>query len=611
MELLSSWCSNGSLPKSYVLPPEARPGNLIVPLGKSIPVIDLQGNDRNETIRQILKAGKEFGFFQIINHGVPKDLMDETMKVAEEFHAMSGLDKERECLKDPNGSCKLYTSSYTYPREEFHLWRDALTHPCRPLDQQIQFWPENPTGYSNGKLNGAEHRVVTNSRDARTTVSFFVYPSDECLIGPAKALVNASNPAIYKPFKFADFYIASYVKPDKEALKELIYNSRVPGVGSTVVPLDGVANGRPPDPARQAVLPSRLERSATPVNVEDQQVVKRSRGESDEVMDIGVEAILGKQVGGVMPSDEGDVYQGTVVRANPSFRDMLMGGLSDGHKISLILDLDVDIQEEDVKFSMVNGTPAICFSDRVMEEANAKQQVDTSEKKSALPKDRFAVLASDVNEIEIREEELRLGEHGVSDAPSVEDEVGEGLVDIGNVQEDSMVARKVGGEENRVVLRGSGLKMLGIGSNKISTEDDQGVTDNVAVTDVVIQEPVTLNADAHTTVRIVERGADLAHKKGVGRRSASGLTEVAVKGIPHVGGTRGGGRVRNQVRRKQITCQPSRVGLDDWVGNMDRELEESGRSDEIPSVGDVDQILIAGDNVQWRENGSFDRNSKQ
>ncbi|KAK8693993.1 hypothetical protein V6N13_071557 [Hibiscus sabdariffa] len=225
MELLSNWCSNGSLPESYVLPPEARPGNPIVPLEKSIPVIDLQGNDRKETIRQILKTGKEFGFFQIINHGVSKDSMDETMKVAEEFHAMSGLDKERECLKDPNGSCKLYTSSYAYPREEFHLWRDALTHPCRPLDQHIQFWPENPTGYSNGKLNGAEHRVVTNSRDARTTVSFFVYPSDECLIGPAKALVNASNPAIYKPFKYADFVIASYVNPDKEALEDLIYKS--------------------------------------------------------------------------------------------------------------------------------------------------------------------------------------------------------------------------------------------------------------------------------------------------------------------------------------------------------------------------------------------------
>ena len=84
---------------------------------------------------------------QVINHGVSEDLMDETMNVAEEFHAMPGLDKERECSKDPNGSCKLYTSSYVYPREDFHYWRDAVTHPCRPLVECIQFWPEKPTRY--------------------------------------------------------------------------------------------------------------------------------------------------------------------------------------------------------------------------------------------------------------------------------------------------------------------------------------------------------------------------------------------------------------------------------------------------------------------------------
>ncbi|KAL4333752.1 hypothetical protein GQ457_07G002590 [Hibiscus cannabinus] len=505
-------------------------------------------------------------------------------------------------------------------------------------------------------------------------------------------------------------------------------SARLPGVGTTVVPLSGVANDRPPDLARQAVIPPRLERSATPVNVEDQQVVKRSRGEGDEVMDIGVEEILGKQVGGSMPSEEGDVNQGNVVRANPSFCDMLMGGSSDVQKTSSIPDLDVDIQEEDVKFSMggggshklgewyylarfavaedvsrvltggpwlvygsyltvqpwsrdfsteldhpdkivvwarlpglpyryytksmfryiagvigrivqidynteegkrgrfaqlaivvdlnkplvsgilldgvfqkveYKGLPTICYScgcyghtydacKKVMEEANAKQWVDTSEKISALPKDRFgpwmqvsnrragkvsenkiiannerlsrgkakvvasrfAVLASDVNEIEIREEELSLGEHGVSDVPV----------------KDSMVAKKVGGDENRVVLRGYGSETLGIGSNKTSTKDDQGVKGAVAAKDVVIQEPVTLNADAHTAVWIVERGADLAPKKGVGRRNASGLTEVAVKGNPRVGGTGGGGRVGNQVRRKQIARQPSRVGLDDWWG---------------------------------------------
>ena len=65
---------------------------------------------------------------------------------------------------------------------------------------------------------------MTNSRDARTTVSYFVYPSDQSLIEPAKALVNACNPAIYKAFKFVDFVTAFIHKPDNtgQAVKELI-----------------------------------------------------------------------------------------------------------------------------------------------------------------------------------------------------------------------------------------------------------------------------------------------------------------------------------------------------------------------------------------------------
>ncbi|KAL4323250.1 hypothetical protein GQ457_11G015960 [Hibiscus cannabinus] len=553
------------------------------------------------------------------------------------------------------------------------------------------------------------------------------------------------------------------VSPQSEEVSK--FSARVPGVGSTVVSLDGVANGRPPDPGRQAVLPPRLERSATPVNVEDQQAVKRSRGARDEVMDIGEEVILGKPVSGIMQSDAGAVNQGYSAHSNPSFRDMLMGGLSAGHKVSSIPDLDVDIQEEDVKFSIVNGTPTICFSDRlhalvdaklehsviirllgrsigynallnrirgpwlvygsyltvqpwsrdfsteldhpdkivvwarlpglpyryyridynteegklgrfarlavvvdlnkplvpgilvdgvfqkveyeglpmicyscgryghtddacqrVMEEANAKRQGDRSEKKSTLLTERFgpwmqvsnrrarkvpettsianyerlnrgkakvvasrfAVLASDVNEIELQDEEIRLGDHGVGDIPSVENDVGDGLGANEFFHEDNVVARKEGGEENRDVLRGSGQR------GKVY----------VAASDVVIQESVTLNADTHTAVRIVERGADLVHKRGVGRRSTPGLTEVAVKGIPRAGGARGGGRAGNLVCKKQVSRQLDRVGLDDWVGNMDRELEESGRSDERPLVEEVEQNLIASTKVHWRENGA-------
>ncbi|KAK9001923.1 hypothetical protein V6N11_024618 [Hibiscus sabdariffa] len=69
-------------------------------------------------------------------------------------------------------------------------------------------------------------------------------------------------------------------------------NSRVSGTGALNAPLNEINGGRPPDPARSVMVPSQLERLANPVNEEDQQVVKCSRRESDEVMDIGVEEII-------------------------------------------------------------------------------------------------------------------------------------------------------------------------------------------------------------------------------------------------------------------------------------------------------------------------------
>ena len=61
--LVSSWYNDRSLPESYILPPEDRPGML--PLGKNIPVVDLGAPDQTDILQQILEASQEFGMFQV------------------------------------------------------------------------------------------------------------------------------------------------------------------------------------------------------------------------------------------------------------------------------------------------------------------------------------------------------------------------------------------------------------------------------------------------------------------------------------------------------------------------------------------------------------------
>jgi len=68
---------------------------------------------------------------------------------------------------------------------------------------------------TNGRLLGAEHRVVTNSKSARTSVAYFIYPSFSRMIEPAQELVDETTPPIYKSMSFGEFRKNFYDKGPK------------------------------------------------------------------------------------------------------------------------------------------------------------------------------------------------------------------------------------------------------------------------------------------------------------------------------------------------------------------------------------------------------------
>lgn len=317
-KLVSSRSNLQSLSEKYIFPEEIRPGKVAIALGESIPVIDLgdkAGQNRANIAQEILKACQEFGFFQVINHGVSKELMNDTMSVFNEVFEMPTEYLADFYSEDLNRSCRLFTSSNSYANEDVHNWRDFLRHACHPdLDAHIQQWPEKPTRYrqvvgnyatevmkltsgileliseglglesgyfggklsetsllsvnryppcpdpsltlglpkhcdpnlitillqgdvcglqvfkdgewigvgpvpnafvinigyqlqiiSNNKLKGAEHRAVTNSKDARTSAAFFVSPRGDSIIEPARELIKADNRPLYRAFEFREF----------------------------------------------------------------------------------------------------------------------------------------------------------------------------------------------------------------------------------------------------------------------------------------------------------------------------------------------------------------------------------------------------------------------
>lgn len=82
VQSLSESCID-SIPQRYIKPLSDRPSiNSILETTNNIPIIDLRGlystnpHEKASTFKQISEACKEWGFFQIVNHGVSHDLMD-------------------------------------------------------------------------------------------------------------------------------------------------------------------------------------------------------------------------------------------------------------------------------------------------------------------------------------------------------------------------------------------------------------------------------------------------------------------------------------------------------------------------------------------------------
>ncbi|KAL3834836.1 hypothetical protein ACJIZ3_009572 [Penstemon smallii] len=79
-----------AIPQKYIKPLESRPSTIVTDQNINIPLIDLQGiygddNLREKTLSQVSEACREWGFFQVVNHGVDPDLMDRAREVWREF----------------------------------------------------------------------------------------------------------------------------------------------------------------------------------------------------------------------------------------------------------------------------------------------------------------------------------------------------------------------------------------------------------------------------------------------------------------------------------------------------------------------------------------------
>ena len=123
-----------SIPRIFVHPPESLSDIVKKPDDSqpsiSIPVIDLSGvnspSDRPKLVDQVKQAAKEWGFFQVINHGIPQSVQNDTVSAVKAFFELphDAKAKHYNRLKGERGV--LYASNIDLFHSAAAGWRDSI-----------------------------------------------------------------------------------------------------------------------------------------------------------------------------------------------------------------------------------------------------------------------------------------------------------------------------------------------------------------------------------------------------------------------------------------------------------------------------------------------------
>ncbi|KAM0919165.1 hypothetical protein ACQ4PT_008369 [Festuca glaucescens] len=94
-------------------------------------------------------AARQWGIFQAVNHGVPKEALSELQRVGREFFSLPQAERQRYAMDPSSGKTEGYGSTLQQDGPDGKkTWSDFLFHNVSPpAAVNHAAWPENPAGY--------------------------------------------------------------------------------------------------------------------------------------------------------------------------------------------------------------------------------------------------------------------------------------------------------------------------------------------------------------------------------------------------------------------------------------------------------------------------------
>ncbi|KAG1354914.1 1-aminocyclopropane-1-carboxylate oxidase [Cocos nucifera] len=121
------------IPRIFITPAEDRPKpSSGPPTALQVPVIDLQAIDdafrRKEIVKEVREASKTWGFFQVVNHGIPIGILEDMLEGGRKFHEQDKEERAKFYSRELKKQV-IYITNADFYKSRAANWRDSLS--CR------------------------------------------------------------------------------------------------------------------------------------------------------------------------------------------------------------------------------------------------------------------------------------------------------------------------------------------------------------------------------------------------------------------------------------------------------------------------------------------------
>ncbi|GKV21773.1 hypothetical protein SLEP1_g31721 [Rubroshorea leprosula] len=130
-----------ALPKHYIQPEGERVDNSKIITNESIPIIDLSNWEDPKVADSICDAAEKWGFFQIVNHGVPVGVLDRVQDATHLFFGLPAAEKNKYSKDHSPSNSVRFGTSFSPQAEKALEWKDYLSLFYVSEEEAAALWP--------------------------------------------------------------------------------------------------------------------------------------------------------------------------------------------------------------------------------------------------------------------------------------------------------------------------------------------------------------------------------------------------------------------------------------------------------------------------------------